>query len=209
MERSLAPVPPPSASTTELARVVRDACAASRHDEARTAFGDVVHLLQRRAVRLAYVYLRDADDADDVVQDAFVKAFTRIGDYRPEQPFDPWFLKILVNQCLDRLKARGRRNRWMAPRTPDDDWQVEAVDPAPTPEGRLVHAERASALWDAIATLPDRQRTVVVLHEIDGQSPKAISAATGIGESTVRVHLFRALRKLRALMVPAGDPLRE
>ena len=190
-------------TSTDLARVVREACAAQRHDEACAAFGDLVVLLQRRAVRLAYVYLRDADDADDVVQDAFVRAFTRVGDYRPEQPFEPWFLKILVNQCLDRLKARDRRSRWMAPRTPDDEWQVEAVDRAPTPEDRLVGAERAAALWDAIATLPDRQRTVVVLHEIDGQSPKAISAVTGIGESTVRVHLFRALRKLRALMVPA------
>jgi len=206
MERSAAHLPASrdATSTSELARRVAEASAAQRSEEAAAVFGDLVALLQRRAVRLAYVYLRDADDADDVVQDAFVKAFTRIRDYRPEQPFDPWFLRILVNQCLDRLKARQRRARWMSPATDGDDWQV-AIDEAPSPEDRLVDAERASRLWDAIATLPDRQRTVVVLHEIDGQSPKTISAATGIGESTVRVHLFRALKKLRA-MIAATDP---
>ena len=211
MDRSAAPVPDAreTASTSALARLVGEAVAGHRHDEAREAFDAIVERLQRRAVRLAYVYLRDADDADDVVQDAFVKAFTRIGDYRPEQPFDPWFLRILVNQCLDRLKARDRRAKWMAPRSEDPTWQAEAVDTAPTAEERLVHAERASWLWEAIAALPDRQRTVVVLHEIDGQSPRAISAATGIGESTVRVHLFRALKKLRALMVPAPEAAQE
>jgi DNA-directed RNA polymerase specialized sigma24 family protein len=69
-------------------RDVKEASAAGS-DVARDAFGDLVDLLQRRAVRLAYVYLRNAGNADDVVQDAFVKAFTRIGDYRTEQPFDP------------------------------------------------------------------------------------------------------------------------
>lgn len=211
MDRLAASVPAAreTSTTSELARRVKEASAAQQHDVARDAFGDLVDLLQRRAVRLAYVYLRNADDADDVVQDAFVKAFTRIGDYRTEQPFDPWFLKILVNQCLDRLKARDRRARWMSSRSDDDDWQVEAVDGAPTAEDRLVHAEQASRLWEAISALPARQRTVVVLHEIDGQSPKAISAATGIGESTVRVHLFRALKKLRALMVPADTAAQE
>lgn len=211
MDRLAASVPAAreTSTTSELARRVKEASAAQQHDVARDAFGDLVDLLQRRAVRLAYVYLRNADDADDVVQDAFVKAFTRIGDYRTEQPFDPWFLKILVNQCLDRLKARDRRARWMSPRSDDDDWQVEAVDGSPTAEDRLVHAEQASRLWEAISALPARQRTVVVLHEIDGQSPKAISAATGIGESTVRVHLFRALKKLRALMVPSDTAAQE
>lgn len=208
MERSAAHLPASrdAVSTSELARRVAEASAAQRSEDAAALFGELVAVLQRRAVRLAYIYLRDADDADDVVQDAFVKTFTRIRDYRPEQPFDPWFLRILVNQCLDRLKARQRRARWLSPGADGDDWQV-AIDGAPSPEDRLVHAERASRLWDAIATLPDRQRTVVVLHEIDGQSPKAISAATGIGESTVRVHLFRALKKLRAMI--AAEPTQE
>lgn len=167
MDRLAASVPAAreTSSTSELARRVKEASAAQQHDVARDAFGDLVDLLQRRAVCLAYVYLRNADDADDVVQDAFVKAFARIGDYRTEQPFDPWFLKILVNQCLDRLKARDRRARWMSSRSDDDDWQIEAVDGAPTAEDRLVHAEQASRLWEAISALPARQRTVVVLHK--------------------------------------------
>ena len=65
--------------------------------------------------RIAYQYLRDAADADEAVQDAFVKVFTHIGSYREAWPFEVWFTRILINGCLDRRKARARRERWFAP----------------------------------------------------------------------------------------------
>ena len=70
---------------------------------------------QRRALRIAYQYLRDAADADEAVQDAFVKVFSHIGSYREAWPFEVWFTRILINGCLDRRKARARRERWFAP----------------------------------------------------------------------------------------------
>ena len=81
-------------------------------DEARERFGELVAIHQRRASRIAYQYLRDAAEADEAVQDAFVKVFSHITSYREAWPFEVWFTRILINGCLDRRKARARRDRW-------------------------------------------------------------------------------------------------
>src|SRR5690242_17135124 len=94
---------------------VRAFQAEGRVDEARDRYGELVGRYQRRAVRIAYHYLRDAADADEAVQDAFIKAYTHIGTFREELPFEVWFTRILINGCLDRLKVRRRRERWIAP----------------------------------------------------------------------------------------------
>src|SRR5687767_8167230 len=97
-----------------LAAEIKSLVAAGDRDAARERFGALVALLQRRGLRIAYHYLRDAADADEAVQDAFVKVFLHIEQYREELSFDVWFMRILVNACLDRLKSRNRQQRWMA-----------------------------------------------------------------------------------------------
>src|SRR5437870_689215 len=82
-------------------------------DEARERFGALVALHQRRASRIAYQYLREAAEADEAVQDAFVKVFSHIESYREAWPFEVWFTRILINGCLDRRKARTRRDKWL------------------------------------------------------------------------------------------------
>src|SRR5712671_3417392 len=84
-------------------------------DEAREQFTGLVTAHQRRASRIAYQYLRDVAEADEAVQDAFVKVFTHITSYRETWPFEVWFTRILINGCLDRRKARARRERWIVP----------------------------------------------------------------------------------------------
>ena len=97
------------------AAAVKALVGANRLGEARARYAEVVERHQRRASRIALHYLRDAADADEAVQDAFVKAFTHIGSYKDEWPFEVWFTRILINGCLDRLKARRRRDRWIVP----------------------------------------------------------------------------------------------
>src|SRR6058998_1881889 len=84
-------------------------------DEARERFADLVGIHQRRASRIAYQYLRDAAEADEAVQDGFVKVFSHITSYREAWPFEVWFTRILINGCLDRRKMRARRDRWFVP----------------------------------------------------------------------------------------------
>lgn len=172
-------------------------------EAARERFGALVTLLQRRALRVAYHYLRDAADADEVVQDAFVKVFVHIEQYREDLPFDVWFTRIVVNTCLDRLKSRARQQRWIVSATNDDQderpvEQVAATDPSS--EQRLLARERWERVAEAVTGLPDRQRLVFTLSHVDERSAAEISAATGMSPATVRVHLFRALRKLRTIL---------
>ena len=102
---------------------------------ARERFGALVALHQRRAARIAYQYLRDAADADEAVQDAFVKVFSHITGYREAWPFEVWFTRILINGCLDRRKARGRHDRWFTgdEATSADEARAAAAGPAADP----------------------------------------------------------------------------
>src|SRR5262247_4459345 len=115
-------IDPPVTAREADARVAVDVKAlqaAGRLDEARERFAELVTRHQRRASRIAFHYVRDAADADEAVQDAFVKAYTHLGTFREELPFEVWFTRILINGCLDRLKQRRRREKWIAPVTVD------------------------------------------------------------------------------------------
>src|SRR5881396_3035003 len=109
-------------------------------DLARDRFGGIVALHQRRASRIAYQYLRDAAEADEAVQDAFVKVFAHIDSYREAWPFEVWFTRIVINGCLDRRKARTRRDRWFvgAEISHADEARAAAASPSSDPEHRLL-----------------------------------------------------------------------
>ena len=105
-------VPPsPLSADSRLAIDIRGLVERGEMDEARERFTDLVTHHQRRASRIAYQYLHDAAEADEAVQDAFVKVFSHITAYREAWPFEVWFTRILINGCLDRRKARSRRRR--------------------------------------------------------------------------------------------------
>lgn len=195
----------PLSRDSQLAAEIKGLAASGDRDAARDRYSELVAHQQRRAVRIAYQYLRDAHDADEAVQDAFVKVFTHITSYREDLPFEVWFTRILVNACLDLRKSRARRLRWAVPMssTPDAP-PTDPVTPEPTPEQRLVSRERANEITAAVDSLPDRQRTVFTLCHLAEQTTAEVSQALGLSEATVRVHLFRAVRKLRRLLEPEG-----
>ena len=146
--------------------------------QARERFEELVRNQQQRASRIAYRYLRNAADVDDAVQDAFVKAFVHLPSFRQELPFVVWFTRIVVNGCLDRLKAKNRSRRWVVP----------------------MFDSSASDRDFAEQRLPERQRTALILGVFEGYTAKEISTVMGLNESTVRVHQFRAVRSLRKLV---------
>jgi RNA polymerase sigma-70 factor (ECF subfamily) len=179
--------------------------AVGRLDDARERYGELVLRHQRRASRIAFHYLRDVADADEAVQDAFMKAYTHIGTFREELPFEVWFTRILINGCLDRLKMRRRRERWIAPPVVDaSGLERNPADFLPargqSPEEHVLADERRRRLNAALAKLPERQRLVFMLSHFEGRTSREVSGMTGLNESTVRVHLFRAIRRLRGLL---------
>ncbi len=188
---------PESALAAEIKRLV----VAGQRDQARDRFGDLVASQQRRATRVAYQYLRDAHDADEAVQDAFVKVFTHITTYREDLPFEVWFTRILINGSLDLRKARARRLRWVLPiESPPGGGTRDNADTTPSVEDQLISKRHLQNVAAAVAQLPERQRAVFSLRHFGELTPHQISRTLGLSEATVRVHLFRAIRKLRRLL---------
>jgi RNA polymerase sigma-70 factor (ECF subfamily) len=185
-----------SALASEIKRLV----ASGQREAARDRFGDLVASQQRRAVRVAYQYLRDTHDADEAVQDAFVKVFTHITSYRDDLPFEVWFTRILINGCLDLRKARARRLRWVLPMEMPGGHSPDKADASPSAEDVLIARRDVKKIATAVEALPDRQRAVFALRHFGELTPSQISQTLGLSEATVRVHLFRAVRKLRRLL---------
>jgi len=188
-----------------LAAQVQDLLAADNDHAARDLFAQIVSRQQRRASRIAWHYLRDVAEADEAVQDAFVKAYTHIKSFQRNLSFEVWLTRILINGCLDRQKARTRRSRWMLPVADAGRRDQDTIEHATrlsdrSPEAQLLAREWREQLVAAVQKLPDRQRLVFMLCHYSDHSTRDVAEMTGLNESTVRVHLFRAIRKLRTAM---------
>jgi len=196
---------PVGATEADVAGRVQDFVAAGQSHEARDLFSDIVVRQQRRASRIAWHYLRDTAEADEAVQDAFVKAYTHIASFQRTLSFEVWFTRILINSCLDRQKARTRRTRWLLPASSVGQRDQLTLEHARSssdrsPEDLLLAREWRGQLASAVRRLPGRQRLVFLLCHYADHSTRDVAEIVGLSESTVRVHLFRAVRKLRSAM---------
>ena len=184
-----------------LVKAIKSCLSRDDHFGACLQFEKIVATHQQRALKISYYYLRNTADVEEAVQDAFLKAFLHLPSFREELVFKLWFTKIVINTCLDRIKANKRRSRWMIP---TDEKQHEELlqhpGSEPSPERALFIDERSTELRLAVIKLPERQRAVVVLNVFQGHSTKEVSQALGLSEATVRVHLFRAIQSLRKLL---------
>lgn len=197
--------PRPIEVESTIAAQVQDLLAEGNDPAARELFAQIVSRQQRRASRIAWHYLRDVADADEAVQDAFVKAYTHIKSFQRNLSFEVWLTRILINGCLDRQKARTRRSRWMMPVADAGRRDQDTIERAThvndrSPEAQLMAREWRDQLVAAVNKLPHRQRLVFMLCHYSDHSTRDVAAMTGLNESTVRVHLFRAIRKLRTAM---------
>src|SRR5215213_7724172 len=155
---------PPREADSAAASAVKAMQGEGRHADARERYAELVARHQRRAGRIAFHYLRDGAESDEAVQDAFVKAYSHLSTFREELPFEVWFTRILINGCLDRIKARTRRERWLVsapePAPGQSDFTDRVAGRGPSPEAQLLSRERRRQVGEAIARLPDRQRSV-------------------------------------------------
>lgn len=169
----------------------------ARRDEA--AFDLLVTRYQGRAYRLAYSLLRDAEEARDLSQEAFVRLYETAGRFRAESRFSTWFYRILVNLCLDhRRRGRGWRRLLTGGDFADGTPPIEQ-HPAPftDPTETLADERTRRQLWEAVERLPARQRAAVFLQIQEGLSTAEVAAVLGCSEATVRVHVHRAVATLR------------
>lgn len=163
-----------------------------------SAFEVLVKRYQQRAARLAYRYVKNQEDARDITQEAFVRVFRSIKDFRNESQFYTWFYRILVNLSLDHL----RRNKMEASEYQDElllrsQSAADGQQKKTNPREELWKKQRIEAIGSAIASLPDDQKSTVILREIDGLSYEEIAQVTSVPIGTVMSRLYYARRKLQ------------
>jgi RNA polymerase sigma-70 factor (ECF subfamily) len=170
----------------------------------QTAFDELVERYQSRAYRLAWSLLRDAEDARDVSQEAFLRVYQSAERFRGDARFSTWFYRILVNLALDHRRRRRWWRRVVAQPRDDEDVRFVERQPArdPDPGERASEEQEMSRLWKAVGRLSPQQRAAVVLSVQEQLSTTEIAVILACSEATVRVHLHRAVQALRRHLTP-------
>jgi len=173
----------------------------------RGAFDLLVLKYQQKIIKLIMRYVRDPVEALDVSQEAFIKAYRALPNFRGDSAFYTWLYRIAINTAKNYLVAMQRR-----PMEYDVDLQdpeqsdiVARLRDEDTPEGIALQDELRSAVESAIAGLPDELRTAIMLREVEGLSYEEIAQAMECPVGTVRSRIFRAREAIDTLIKPLTD----
>ena len=167
----------------------------------QAAYGELVRDHQEIAFRVAFLITRSAPDAEDVTQEAFIKAWRALGRFRTDAPFRPWLLRIVANEARNRVRSNRRRREVPDPGVETGDRRqpyAEPVDPGPSPEERTLAADERRLLLAALDRLRDEDRLVIGARYLLDLSEAEMAEALGIARGTVKSRLSRAMSRLRA-----------
>lgn len=167
----------------------------------REAFDELVRATHAATWTLAVRLTTDEEDARDVVQETYLRAWRSIGRFRGDAQLSTWLYRITAN-CAATHLGRGAKHRHDLL---DDDAEVVDLRPQADPAGRAELSAVRSHLVDAIDALPDGLRAVVVLRDVYDLSHDAIATELGISETAAKVRLHRARKRLRAMLDPVRD----
>jgi len=173
----------------------------------KAAFDILVGQYQHKIVKLVGRYVRDPDEAQDVAQDAFIKAYRALPSFRGESAFYTWLYRIAINTAKNQLSSNKRRA---------EDFDLDLQDPDQyeihgrlrendTPEGLALTDEIRETVNQAIEALPEDLRTAIVFREIEGLSYEEIAAAMECPVGTVRSRIFRAREAIDKRLKPLLD----
>ncbi|MCP4649808.1 MAG: sigma-70 family RNA polymerase sigma factor [PVC group bacterium] len=165
------------------------------------AFHLLVDRYKERAVRIAYSATSNLADAQDVAQEAFVRIFKNIKNFKFNSSFSTWFYRILINLCRDFLRRKSSSRICLGSKT-EGDQVYELKDDGANPAQGLIITELDENIQAAIEELPDKQRIVFNLKYKEGMKIREIAEVMGVSVSTIKVHLFRAVRSLQKKLRP-------
>ncbi|MGZ5300408.1 MAG: RNA polymerase sigma factor [Actinomycetota bacterium] len=167
------------------------------------AYEELVARYQGIAYRVAWLVARQAGEAEDAVQEAFVKAYYALPKFRPGAPFRPWLLRIVANEARNRVRSSRRREGLVL--------RAAAADPgdeAPSPEAAALEREDARTLTRAMERLRESDRLVIAYRYLFELSETEMADALGVRSGTVKSRLSRALGRLRAELETSGEVTR-
>jgi RNA polymerase sigma-70 factor, ECF subfamily len=159
----------------------------------REAFDAIVERHQRQVYQLCYRFVGNHEDASDLAQDVFIRAYRGLHSFKGQSAFGTWLYRIAVNVCLNRVGAHGEK--WTTLDTTDQpDVRQERAD------ARMLRAERAAAVRAAIARLPKKQRAALILRVYHDLPHDQIAAIVGTSVGAVKANFFHALANLKKLL---------
>ncbi len=167
----------------------RDLIVRARRGETQ-AFGELVLRYQTAVFNVCYRLMGERREAEDMAQEAFIRAYARLESYDLERPFGPWMRRVAANLCLNRLES-------LPAAQPEVDEERDPDDPVQRPEAVAEQRDQAGQLRTALASLPPHYRVVLELRHYQELSYEEIAESLGLPLSDVKSHLFRA-RKLLA-----------
>ena len=167
------------------------------------AFEPLVEKYKRKVFRLAYQVLRDQEEALDVAQEAFVKAFRALAAFKGDSAFYTWLFRITMNVALDRKRQRATRVRSLGTGdVPPEEWERTAVSTDPDPEDVATGVERRERIRKGLDSLSEHHRTIIILSDIEGLQYREIAEVLGIPMGTVMSRLHHARKRLREALGP-------
>ena len=171
------------------------------------AFGDLVAAYEKNVYNLALRMTGSAQDAEDMAQEAFLKAYSSLAGFRGESKFSVWLYRIVSNVCLDFLRKKGKRQTVSLSAEDDDgeDVVLDVPDTAQSPEALLEKKLTRDAVRRGLASLPEDARQILLLREIQGLSYEEIGETLGLEAGTVKSRIFRARKKLCAFLLDDGN----
>ena len=172
------------------------------------AFGLLVEKYQTKVYNLALRMSGSEEDAFDLSQEAFIRAWRSLGSFQFESSFSTWLFRLSSNICLDFLRARKRRatvSLTVLSEEEDEQTQLDLPDPGPGPEEALLAAEDRALLTEALNSLPADQRQIITLRAINDLSYTEIAQVLQIQEGTVKSRLSRARTMLRNKLLQTGN----
>ena len=166
------------------------------------AFRGIVDAYSRPLWRAAFRILDDASAAEDAVQDAFLHAWRALDRFDEQAELSTWLYRIAINAAIDHRRERKRREARSGPLPEDFDGQVTAKSTAADPHRHAYWREMVGHAQEAISDLPEAERTAILLRHFEGRSIAEIARVLGGGEDAAKQAVFRAVRKLRAVLSP-------
>lgn len=155
------------------------------------AFDALVRSYMQQAFRVAYRVVGHREDAEDLVQEAFLAAYQYLDSFEVGRPFGPWLMRIVLNRGANLRRARARRST-----EPETDYASDA----PSALDESERSDMGRLLRDALDTLSERQRLIVTMFDVDGLTSAEIGEALELAPGTVRWHLHEARRHLRGVL---------
>ena len=171
------------------------------------AFEELVLKYEKTVYNLALRMVGDRDDAFDMTQEAFIKAYGSLSSFRGDSKFSVWIYRITTNVCLDFLRSKSRKQQVSLTVSDDDDEdaQLDIPDPSSDPEQQLMQKMSMQSVEEGLKTLPDKQRQILVMRELGGMSYAEIGKALSLEEGTVKSRIFRARKRLCTFLLDSGN----